>query len=121
MFNQQKGVLILAVAIGLIAIILVQTYASRVKEESEFAKGEMTMVLTVTEDVAQGAPLTEENIREMQVPKKWRNPTALGPEDKELILGMQTAIPLARINESRGLIWDSRRGERQALGRRQAR
>jgi pilus assembly protein CpaB len=94
MLSQQKGILILAVVMGIVAIILVNTYATRVREESEAAKGEMTAVLTVTHDVDQGSSLTDDMLKETQVPKKWRNPNALGPEDKELVLGARTSVPL---------------------------
>jgi pilus assembly protein CpaB len=96
MFSQQKGVLILAVVMGVVAIILVNTYASRVRQESEAAKGETAVVLTVTQDVKQGTVLTDELLREMQVPKKWRSTNALGVQDRELILGSRTALPLLK-------------------------
>jgi pilus assembly protein CpaB len=94
MLSQQKGILILAVVMGVVAIILVNTYATRVREESEAAKGEMTAVLTLTRDVEQGESLADEMLKESQVPKKWRNPNALGPEDKELVLGARISVPL---------------------------
>jgi pilus assembly protein CpaB len=91
---KQKGVLLVAVIFAILAFVLIQMWADRVKKQTILEQGEMVTILAAKTNIPPNTPISDDMLSTMEVPKKWRNPNALQPKDKEFIIGTTNAVPL---------------------------
>lgn len=91
---KQKGILILALALAVLAVVLVQLYLHQTTAERKTK--DMVSVLVAAKDVTAGTALLGTQVTSQMMPKQYRNPNAVMPKDLELILGMTTAVDLRK-------------------------
>ncbi|MBN2056189.1 Flp pilus assembly protein CpaB [bacterium] len=91
---RQKGVLLLALILAVVAVVLVQLYLHQLKAERKTK--DMVSVLVVAKDVPAGSALLGTQVTSQMIPKQYLNPNAVLPKDLDLILGMTTANDLRK-------------------------
>lgn len=97
---KQKGVLILALILAVIAVILVNLYLQQIKTEKKTK--DMVSVLVATKDIPANSSLLGTQVASQEMPKQYLSPEAVQPKDLELIVGMTTAID---IRKGRQILW----------------
>lgn len=118
---KQKGILILALILGVAAIILVQIYVKKV--ENKYSQNyDFVTVLVAKKPIPAGSTLENTMIAEKKVPKQYMNANALTPKDRELVLGQTLSIGLEAeqqiswsdlgVREAEGLSGIIKEGER---------
>ncbi|MFC1850991.1 Flp pilus assembly protein CpaB [candidate division CSSED10-310 bacterium] len=118
---KQRGILILALVLGIAAIILVQMYVKKV--ETKYSRDyDFVTVLVAKQNIAAGTTLENVMIDEKKVPKEYLSANAVTPKDRELILGQTVSIGLQQdqqiswsdlgVREAEGLSGIIKEGER---------
>lgn len=118
---KQRGILILALILGVAAIILVQIYVKKV--ETKYTQNyDFVTVLVAKKPIPAGSALENTMIDEKKVPKQYMNANALTPKDRELVLGQTVSIGLQTgqqiswsdlgVREAEGLSGIIKEGER---------
>ncbi len=91
---KQKGILILALALGVIAVILVQVYIRDIEKKHEVE--DTVSVLVAAKNIPAGTAVTGTQITTEKVPRQFLNPNAVLPKELELILNQTTSIDLQK-------------------------
>lgn len=85
----------IAVACGLLAVFLVNTYITT-KEKGIYKGMEMIPIIAITQDTVAGQKITTQIISKRSVPKKYLPTNAVLAKDYELLLGQQLVYPMKR-------------------------
>ncbi|MCP4714765.1 MAG: Flp pilus assembly protein CpaB [Deltaproteobacteria bacterium] len=96
-----------AIALGLIAVFLVNRYITQ-QEEEMYSGMELAKVIAVTEDVPAGTELTIEILAPRQMPEKYIHGNAVGPDDVQMVLGQSLNFPLKRGDP---ILWSDLEGD----------
>jgi pilus assembly protein CpaB len=118
---KQKGILILALILGVAAIILVQIYVRKV--ETKYSQNyDFVTVLVAKKSIPAGSTLEISLIDEKKVPKQYMSANALTPKDRDLVLGQTVSNGLTTgqqiswsdlgVREAEGLSGIIKEGER---------
>ena len=117
---KQRGILILALALGVLAVILVMIYIRGIEEKHR--KEDMVSVLVAAKDIPAGTALKRTLVAKKEIPKQYLNPNAVLPDSLDLILDQVTNIDLRKdqqiawsnlgVQEMVGLAGIIREGER---------
>ena len=92
---KNKASLIMGVALGLLAIILVHFYIQGVTRPI-FRGKEMVSVLVAAKNIKAREKISKGMIKVSQVPRKFKDPNALTPDDIEIIQGQKTLFLLKK-------------------------
>ncbi|MCK4400790.1 Flp pilus assembly protein CpaB [bacterium] len=92
---QNKASLIMGVVLGILAIIMVHFYIQGVTRPI-FKEKEMVSVLVAAKNINARERISGSTIKESRVPRKFKDPNALTPDDIEIIQGQKTLFLLKK-------------------------
>lgn len=101
----------IAVACGLLAVLLVNTYITT-KEKAIYKGMEMVPVIVITQDTEAGQKITTQIIAKRNVPKKFLHTNAILAKDFELLIGQKLVHPMKRGDT---VLWTSLSSEVERL------
>jgi pilus assembly protein CpaB len=109
----KKTIITIAVAIacGLLAIILVNSYIAG-KEEVLYQGMEMVSIVVLTRETRAGEKITPELIAKREVPQKYVDTNAVLAKDYELLIGQNLVYPMKRGD---AILWSSLTSEAERL------
>lgn len=100
-----------AIACGLLAIFLVNSYISG-KEKALYQGMEMVTIVVITQEARAGEKITPEMIAKREVPEKYVDTNAVLAKDYELLIGQSLVYPLKRGD---AVLWSSLASEAERL------
>jgi len=92
---QNKASLIMGVVLGMLAIIMVHFYIQGVTRPI-FKEKEMISVLVAAKNIKAREKISKGMVKVSQVPRKFKDPNALTPDDIEIIQGQKTLFLLKK-------------------------
>ena len=92
---QNKASLIMGVVLGILAIILVHFYIQGVTRPI-FKEKELVNVLVAAKNINAREKISKGMVKVSQVPRKFKDPNALTPDDIEIIQGQKTLFLLKK-------------------------
>lgn len=105
---QNRMPLIIAVVLGVIALLAVRSYVKRVEEQAD-AKLRGRPVVAAAQDIAKGMPLTQDMFAPKDVPEGFIPPQAIeGSDNLKLIIGRKLRVP---VTSGQILLWSDLESE----------
>ncbi|MFH1904170.1 MAG: Flp pilus assembly protein CpaB [bacterium] len=92
---QNKASLIMGVVLGILAIIMVHFYIQGVTRPI-FKEKELVSVLVAAKDIKAREKISKGMVEVSQVPRKFKDPNALTPDDIEIVQGQKTLFLLKK-------------------------
>ncbi len=92
---QNKASLIMGVVLGILAIVLVHFYIQGVTRPI-FKEKELVNVLVAAKNINAREKISKGMVKVSQVPRKFKDPNALTPDDIEIIQGQKTLFLLKK-------------------------
>lgn len=100
-----------AVALGLVAVFLVNSYITD-KERALYEGMEMVPIVVVTQDCAAGQKIASQMIAKREVPQKYVDTNAVLAKDYDLLIGQTLVYPMKRGD---AVLWSSLASEAERM------